>query len=248
MSSVCIVTGGGGVRIGSGICRALAAKGWTVVVADRDFATADAVADELRAAGASAVPMALDVTDAESVREVVAATLAEFGRLDALVNSAGVGLRKPGGEATREEFDRLHAINCRGPWMCIREVLPIMLEAGGGSIVNIGSVHAAGAAETFTLYAATKAALAALTRGIARDYGLRNIRCNIVHPGAVEARGNEHLLDDFVATKQMLPTAVEAIDIGNAVAFLISAEARSITGAELFVDGGATAMLFEQSQ
>ncbi|GAA1592964.1 SDR family oxidoreductase [Kribbella sancticallisti] len=240
--NVCIVTGGGGVRIGSGICRALAAKGWTVVVADRDLVAAEGVVDELRAGGASAVPMALDVTDAESVRAVVAATLAEFGRLDALVNSAGVGLRKPGAEATPEEFDELHAINYRGPWTCIREVLPIPLENGGGAIVNIGSVHAAGAAETFTLYAATKAALAALTRGIARDYGRRNI----VHPGAVESRGNEHLLADFVATKQMLPTAVEAIDIGNAVAFLLSAEARAITGVELFVDAGTTAMLFEQ--
>ena len=243
---VCIVTGGGGARIGSGICRALAAKGWTVVVADLDLATAEAVVDELRAGGADAVPMALDVTDAESVREVVAATVESFGRIDALVNSAGVGLRKLGVEATPEEFDSLHAINYRGPWTCIREVLPLMVEAGGGSIVNIGSVHAAGAAETFTLYAATKAALASLSRGIARDYGLQNIRCNIVHPGAVEARGNEHLLADFVATKQMLPTTIEAIDIGNAVAFLISPEARSITGVELFVDAGTTAMLFEQ--
>jgi NAD(P)-dependent dehydrogenase (short-subunit alcohol dehydrogenase family) len=244
--SVCIVTGGGGVRIGNGICRALAAKGWTVVVADQDLPAAEAVVEELRGAGATAVPMALEVTDPESVREVVTATVTEFGRLDALVNSAGVGLRKHGGEATPEDFDRVHSINYRGPWNCIREVLPIMLRNGGGSIVNIGSVHAAGAAETFTLYAATKAALAALTRGIARDYGLRNIRCNIVHPGAVESRGNEHLLADFVATKQMLPNAIESIDIGNAVAFLLSAEARAITGVELFVDAGTTAMLFEQ--
>jgi NAD(P)-dependent dehydrogenase (short-subunit alcohol dehydrogenase family) len=222
----------------------LVAKGWSVVVADQDLAAAEAVVGELRAAGGKAVAMALDVTDGESVREVVAATVGEFGTVDALVNSAGVGLRKEGGEATPEEFDRVHAINYRGPWTCIREVLPVMLENGGGSIVNIGSVHAAGAAETFTLYAGTKAALAALSRGIARDYGRRGIRCNIVHPGAVEARGNEHLLQDFVATRQMLPDAVEAIDIGNAVAFLLSAEARAITGVELFVDAGTTAMLF----
>ncbi|WP_112238456.1 SDR family NAD(P)-dependent oxidoreductase [Kribbella monticola] len=244
--SVCIVTGGGGVRIGNGICRALAAKGWTVVVADQDLPAAEAVVEELRGAGAHAVPMFLDATDADSVREVVAATVREYGRIDALVNSAGVGLRKLGADATPEDFDRVHAINYRGPWTCIREVLPVMLAGGSGSIVNIGSVHAAGAAETFTLYAATKAALAALTRGIARDYGLRNIRCNIVHPGAVESRGNEHLLADFVATKQMLPTAIESIDIGNAVAFLLSTEARAITGIELFVDAGTTAMLFEQ--
>lgn len=241
---VCIVTGGGGPRIGNGICRALAAKGWEVVVADQDLAAAEAVVEELRSAGGVAVPKLLDVTDVESVREVVAATAAEFGRIDALVNSAGVGLRGPGVEATAEEFDRLHAINYRGPWLCIKEVVPVMLANGGGSIVNIGSVHAAGAAETFTLYAATKAALAALTRGTARDYGQHGIRCNIVHPGAVESRGNEHLIEGFVATRQMLPTAVEAIDIGNAVAFLVSAEARAITGVELFVDGGTTAMLF----
>jgi NAD(P)-dependent dehydrogenase (short-subunit alcohol dehydrogenase family) len=242
--SVCIVTGGGGPRIGNGICRALSAKGWTVVVADQELPAATAVADELRAAGGKAVPMVLDVTDVDSVREVVSATVGEFGRIDGLVNSAGVGLRKDGAEATPEEFDRVHAINYRGPWTCIREVLPVMLENGGGSIVNIGSVHAAGAAETFTLYAGTKAALAALSRGIARDYGRRGVRCNIVHPGAVEARGNEHLLEEFVASRQMLPAAVEAIDIGNAVAFLLSAEARAITGVELFVDAGTTAMLF----
>ncbi|ADB30578.1 short-chain dehydrogenase/reductase SDR [Kribbella flavida DSM 17836] len=243
---VCLVTGGGGARIGGGICRVLAAKGWTVVVADQDLGAAKAVAEELRAAGATAVEMSLDVTDAGSVRNVVAATADAYGRIDALVNSAGVGLRKPGAAATPEEFDRLHAINYRGPWTCIREVVPVMLATGGGSIVNIGSVHAAGAAETFTLYAATKAALAALTRGIARDYGRQNIRCNIVHPGAVEAPGNEHLLADFVGTKQMLPAAIEPTDIGNAVAFLLSPEARSITGVELFVDAGTTAMLFEQ--
>ncbi|MEU4395378.1 SDR family oxidoreductase [Kribbella sp. NPDC023855] len=244
--SVCVVTGGGGPRIGNGICRALVGKGWDVVVADLDLAAAEGVVEELRAAGGNAVPVALDVTDVESVRACVAAAVAEFGRIDAWVNSAGVGLRKGGAEATPEEFDRLHAINYRGPWTCIREVLPVMLENGGGSIVNIGSVHAAGAAASFTLYAATKAALTALTRGIAQDYGRRGIRCNIVQPGAVESRGNAHLLDEFVATRQMLPTAVESIDIGNAVAFLLSTEARAITGVELFVDAGTTAMLFEQ--
>ncbi|GAA3551218.1 SDR family oxidoreductase [Kribbella ginsengisoli] len=242
--SVCIVTGGGGPRIGNGICRALSAKGWTVVVADRDLAAAVGVADELRAAGGEAVAMELDVTDVESVRGVVAATVAEFGRIDGLVNSAGVGSRGDGAEASPEEFDRVNGINYRGPWTCIREVVPVMVEGGGGSIVNIGSVHSAGAADTFTLYAGTKAALAALSRGIARDYGRRGIRCNIVHPGAVEVRGNEHVLDEFVAKQQMLPAAVEAIDIGNAVAFLLSAEARAITGVELFVDAGTTAMLF----
>ncbi|MEV6287580.1 SDR family oxidoreductase [Kribbella sp. NPDC051770] len=242
---VCVVTGGGGVRIGSGICRALAAKDWTVVVADQDLAAAELVSEELQAGGATAAAMRLDVTDTESVREVVAATVTAYGRIDAWVNSAGVGLRKLGTEATPEEFDRLHAINYRGAWTCIREVVPVLLDNGGGGIVNIGSVHAAGAAETFTLYAATKAALAALTRGIARDHGRENIRCNIVHPGAVEARGREHLLADFVADHQMLPTPVEAIDIGNAVAFLLSPEARAITGVELFVDAGTTAMLFD---
>ncbi|MEV8375120.1 SDR family oxidoreductase [Kribbella sp. NPDC056861] len=241
---VCIVTGGGGVRIGGGICRALGSKGWTVVVADQDLAAATAVADEVQAAGGVAVARGLEVTDGESVRELVASVVAEFGRIDGLVNSAGVGSRGPGAGASPEEFDRVHAINYRGPWSCIKEVLPVMLEGGGGSIVNIGSVHAAGAAETFTLYAGTKAALAALTRGTARDYGRQGIRCNIVHPGAVESRGNEHLLDEFVASRQMLPNAVEASDIGNAVAFLLSAEARAITGVELYVDAGTTAMLF----
>jgi NAD(P)-dependent dehydrogenase (short-subunit alcohol dehydrogenase family) len=238
---VCIVTGGGGVRIGHGIAEALAAKGWTVVVADADLSSAEAVADRI---GGTALP--LDVTDSASVTALVDTVRARFGRLDGLVNSAGVGLWVRAGDVTEEQFDRLHAINVRGPWRMIRAALPLMLDGGGGAIVNIGSVHSRAAEVEYSIYAGTKAALAALTRGVARDYGRRGIRANIVHPGAVEPESRERDLDAFVAAHQMLPSAVRPVDIGNAVAFLLSAEACAITGAELFVDGGMTAMLVDR--
>lgn len=240
--TVCIVTGGGGVRIGHGISEALAAKGWTVVVADADLAAAEAVAHRI---GGTALP--LDVTDAGSVTALMDTVRVRFGRLDGLVNSAGVGLWVRAGDVTDAQFDRLHAINVRGPWRMIRAALPQMLDGGGGAIVNIGSVHSRSAEVEYSIYAGTKAGLAALTRGVARGYGPSGIRCNIVHPGAVEPDGREHDLDAFVAAHQMLPSAVRPIDIGNAVAFLLSAEARAITGAELFVDGGMTAMLVDRS-
>jgi NAD(P)-dependent dehydrogenase (short-subunit alcohol dehydrogenase family) len=240
--AVGIVTGGGGVRIGHGICAALAAKGWTVVVADADLGAAEAVAERI---GGTALP--LDVTDTASVAGLVDTVRERFGRLDGLVNSAGVGLWVRAGDVTDEQFDRLHAINVRGPWRMIRAALPVMIDGGGGAIVNIGSVHAAAAEVEYSIYAGTKAGLAALTRGVARDYGRRGIRANIVHPGAVEQEGRERELDAYVASKQMLPHAVRPIDIGNAVAFLLSDEARAITGAELFVDGGSTAMLYDRT-
>jgi NAD(P)-dependent dehydrogenase (short-subunit alcohol dehydrogenase family) len=163
------------------------------------------------------------------------------------VNSADVGLWARAGDVTDEQFNRLHAINVRGPWRMIRAALPLLVDGGGGAIVNIGSVHSAAAEPDYSIYAGTKAALAALTRGVARDYGRSGIRCNIVHPGAVNPDGREGDLDAFVAAHQMLPSAARPIDVGNAVAFLLSAEARAITGAELFVEGGTTAMLVDRT-
>lgn len=248
---VVLVTGGGGPKIGRGISTALAQQGYLVVVADRRGDAADAVARELIEAGHQAAAAVIDVADPVSVAAGIAEVLNRFGTVDALVNSAGIGLQALAGDVTIDEFDRLFAINVRGPWLCTRAVLPSMLNHGSGSIVNIGSVHAAGGEEHNSLYSASKAAAAALARGIARDYGHLRIRCNTVHPGAVaDPRSTAASADGaparFLIERQMTPDPIDPQHIGKAVAFLLSDAAASITGTELFVDAGTSAMLFDR--
>lgn len=251
-----LVTGGGGAGIGLGICSALAARGFRVWVADVDESAASRVAEHLRKGGGEAVPVLLDVSEVTSVASRIEELLAREDRLDAIVNSAGVGLVRPLGGVTPEEFDRLLAIDLRGTWLCIRAALPAMVSAGVGSIVNIGSIHSRGAAIGYGVYAAAKAGLVALTRAVALDYGAHGIRCNIVHPGLVDSPQTRALVGawadpdewmaKFQATRQAMPRPVTPIDVGRAVAFLVSEDAAAITGTELFVDAGSAALLFDR--
>ncbi|MEA5457267.1 SDR family oxidoreductase [Sinomonas sp. JGH33] len=253
---VCLVTGGGGPHVGWGICEALAQHGYHVVVADRSLRAAEGTVARLAGLGHhQATAVAVDVANTESVESCVGGVLARLGRIDGLVNSAGVGLDSPLTETTPEQFDRLMHVNVRGALWCARAVAPAMAEAGGGSIVNIGSVHARNAAPGYGLYAATKAALVAMSRALATELGPDRIRCNVVHPGAVRQEGDldpvtgdpevrsRHLA--FADTRQILHCPVRPIDVGNAVAFLVSDSSRMVTGTELMVDGGTTALLHD---
>jgi NAD(P)-dependent dehydrogenase (short-subunit alcohol dehydrogenase family) len=253
-----VVTGGGGPGIGSAISRALAADGFTVWVADADQAAAEQAAEAIGRAGAGgqAVPRQLDVADEDAVEALFAEVAASHGSLHALVNSAGIGLQADVAEVKTADYDRVMGVNLRGAWLCTRAALRLMHQ--GGAIVNIGSVHATGAERGHAVYAATKTGLVALTRATARDYGVAGVRCNIVHPGAVDSpqtrklsaeRGEdpEAMLGQFTRVRQMLPRPVSADDVGSAVAFLVSDRAAAITGVELPVDGGLTAMLWDNA-
>lgn len=253
---VCVVTGGGGGGIGRGICAAVATRGFTVIVADRDAGAAASVAQQLRAAGHAARELPLDVGDPDAVAGGIDRVRREVGRVDALVNSAGIGLVKPAAAISLEEYEYLMRTDLRGAWLCARAVLPAMVEAGGGSIVNIGSVQALGPHTGYAIYAAAKAGLVGLTRGIAADYGPAGVRCNIVHPGLVDSPQNRRIIGQwadaeawmarYLRTRQMLPRAIAPEDVGATVAFLVSDEARAITAAEIVVDGGSSAMAFDR--
>jgi NAD(P)-dependent dehydrogenase (short-subunit alcohol dehydrogenase family) len=173
----------------------------------------------------------------------------ERKRLDILVNNAGIGLVRPIAEASEEEFDQLAAIDLRGMWLCCKYAIPHMRRQKEGSIVNIASVHSRATLPQFGLYAAMKAGVAGLTRGIAVQYGPEGIRANTVSPGLVDGRQTrdivaqlsddvEGYLNDFVRCEQTLPKLIQPEDIGNLVAFLASDDARMITGVEIPVDAG----------
>ncbi|WP_431230664.1 SDR family NAD(P)-dependent oxidoreductase [Paenarthrobacter nicotinovorans] len=252
---VCLVTGGGGVHVGWGICLALAQQGYHVVVADKSIEAAGSAVERLGALGFPASALAIDVADVASFDSRIADVLGRLGRLDGLVNSAAVGLSEMLTTISPSQFDQLMHVNVRGALWLARAAAEPMAAAGGGSIVNIGSVHGHHAAHGYGLYAATKAALVAVSRGLAIELGPDRIRCNVVHPGAVRQEADldsetgdpevRSRHEDFVVKRQMLHQSIRPIDVGNAVAFLISESGQMITGTELTIDAGTSALLHD---
>ena len=249
-----IVTAGAGQGIGHGITETLSAAGWAVVIADNHEERANALATKLEKAGGEVEIVTVDAIDPDAPRQVVDATLARFGRIDGLVNNIGIGLTKEAGAVTDEEFLRLFNVDFMTSFRFVKASLPA-LRAVSGSIVNIGSVHAKLNAPKYALYAATKAALEAFTRGLAVDYGREGVRANMVHPGLVESPQNEALLanlvpnarqwmDEFAEKRQCIPRLATAHEVGELVAFLLGDKSKLITGQSIFIDGGTTSMLW----
>jgi len=253
-----IVTGGAGAGIGHGITEVLAREGWAVVIVDLHEQNAQELAARLADEGHPTKVVIADIT-AEGTPEIcVQAAVETFGRLDGLVNSAGVGLTKLAGDVTDEEFYRLFNVDFMAAFRFTRTALP-ELQKRGGAIANIGSIHARLNAQKYALYAATKAALEAFTRGVAVDYGIKGVRANSVHPGLIESPQNEALLanlvpnprkwmDDFAGERQCIPRLASAHEVGELVAFLLGEKSRAITGQSIFIDGGTTSLLWNNER
>lgn len=255
---VAMVTGGGGLGIGHGISKTLARDGAHVVVAEIDSGAAESVCQKIRAEGGQATAVVCDVSQAKQVKDVIDQIVTEHHRLDVLVNNAGVGLIRPPAEASEEEFNHLMSIDLRGVWLCSKYAVPHMQRQRSGSIVNISSVHSRATLPRFGLYAAMKAGVCGLTRGMAVEYGPDGIRVNTVCPGLVDSPQNHEILariapdpvewmENFVRRDQLLPLMIEPEDIGRVVSFLASDDSRAITGAEIPVDGGTWAQLTSRS-
>jgi NAD(P)-dependent dehydrogenase (short-subunit alcohol dehydrogenase family) len=232
---VCLITGGAG-GIGAETCRLLSSHGARVVVADIAGERAEEVAASLRARGAEAM-----------FHQV----MARFGRLDAIDNNAALlspdMARRDGDieQMATADWDMTFAVNTRGTMIACREALKIMSAQGSGAIVNTASNLALQGNIIQAAYAASKAAVIQMTRSIATSHGKRGIRCNAVLPGLTgTAAALAHLPDELRATVEeetLTPYLGQPADIAHAVAFLISDEARYITGQCLVVDGGTSA-------
>jgi 3-oxoacyl-[acyl-carrier protein] reductase len=236
---VALVTGGSR-GIGAAIAKRLARDGAAVAITYTSAKQkADDVVRDIEGAGGRALAIRADSGDAEAVKRAVAETLRAHKRIDVLVNNAGVATIAPLESFTLEDFDRLLAVNVRGVWVASQEAARHMTD--GGRIITIGSTNAdrmpfAGGGP----YAMTKAAVAGLTRGLARDLGPRGITVNNVQPGPVDTDMNPATgpfaenMKNFMA----LPRYGKADEIAAMVAYLASDEAAFVTGASLTIDGG----------
>ena len=246
---VAIITGGGGA-IGRATARRLAAEGAAVVVGDRLAASAESVADGIRADGGRSIAMVVDVTDEASVGALVDGALAAYGRIDILHNNAGVLLPGSVTEVAVEAWSKTLAVNVTGAFLCSRAVLPAMISAGRGSIIHTSSVSGVVGEAGIAAYCASKGALVMLARQMAVDYARQGIRVNALCPGwidtpfndpAIERAGGKEALAPFIDVFVPMGRQGTPEEVADAVAFLASDDSRYMTGAVLVVDGGLTA-------
>ena len=240
---VAIVTGAGN-GIGAGTARLFAAEGAKVAATDVDAAGLDDTLKAIEAAGGAVAGFAHDIASEAAWADVVAKTIATFGRLDILINVAGIHPQAQLGSITLDDWNHIIAVDLTGPFLGTQAVLPAFLANGGGAIVNVSSVSAF-VPSGFTHYNAAKAGVRALTRSTAFSYTKAGIRANAVYPGLIETNLTKAPLAD-PATRAKLeagtftPFFGQPADIAYGILFLASDEARFVTGADLTVDGGRT--------
>lgn len=244
---VAIVTGAS-ANIGEACAKMLAAQGAGVVIADINMAGATRVADDITAAGGEAMAHHVDLGDEASIIALIAATIARFGRLNILHNNAantGAGQMIRDGALTtmdQDVWDAAFAINTRGTMLMTKHALPHLIAAGGGSIINTGSGVSLLGDVLNPAYSASKAAVNALTRNTATQFGRQNVRCNAILPGLVlspvaRAQMTEAQLA-MIQRHVLLPRESVADDIAGAVTWLASDLASFVTGQIISVDGG----------
>lgn len=241
---IVVLTGGSG-DLGGATARLLATEGATVVNIDRVAAGGWG--------GLAVKDTVADITDPSSVERAIADVVTEFGAPHVLVNAAGIiGRPAPSHESTVEEFDLIFDVNVKGVWLMTRAVVPHMIEAGRGSIVNFSSIHGITGGKNVPLYHATKGAVRLLSKSDAATYGQHGIRVNSIHPGSMDTRmsrssAQRSPIGPAAYYRQLvggnpLPRQGKPDEIAYAVLYLASHEAGFTTGAELVVDGGYTAV------
>jgi len=237
--------------MGAATARRFAREGAKVVIADQLEADGRKVAEDINAAnaaGGEAVFLHLDVTDEANWMQVVDETVRRFGKLDIMVNNAGISGSAVADLMDTNAWDKLMAVNSRGVFLGTKYAVQAMKQSGGGSVVNLSSISGnTGQTMTHMGYNASKGAVRTLTKSTAVQFGKDGIRANSVHPGLMPPmRTSGATADPAVRAKMLqavpLRRAGEVDEVANAILFLASDEASYITGAELYVDGGYLAV------
>ena len=248
-----VLVTGGALGIGRATCLLLAREGASVAITDVRDHDGRALATEIEQAGGRASYWHLDVSREDQVRHVFDQVVRAMGPITVLVNNAGIaGANKPTHEITEAEWDAVQAVNVKGVFLCTKHVIPGMMQAGGGSIINLSSIYGLVGGADVPPYHASKGAVRLMTKTDALLYAKERIRVNSVHPGyiwtpMVEGVGRGDGSGDVDAFRRQvgelhpLGHLGEPDDIAYGILYLASDEAKFVTGAELIIDGGYTA-------
>ena len=243
-----VIVTGGGRGIGRAIVERFAAEGADVLVLGRTEETLVATVTAVEATGGKAWGERVDVTSTTDLHRVVAAATARWGRIDVLVNNAGIGIETPFLEIPEEEWDQVIATNLKAPFLLSQLVAREMARTGGGAIVHIASIDASGGDGPYASYNASKAGLLGLNRTMALELAQHGIRVNCVSPGftrtdmteqGVPSGTMDYLLHSF--DRVPMQRLVEPEEVAAACAYLASDDASGVTGIDLTVDCGLTA-------
>jgi 2-deoxy-D-gluconate 3-dehydrogenase len=240
---VALVTGGNG-GIGLGMARGLAEAGAAIAIAGRNAAKSEAAAADLAKLGVKTAVLSADVTDDAQCRKLVEDTVARLGRLDILVNNAGINIRKPAQDLSTVEWKEVVDTNLTSAFTCSQAAYPAMKQAGGGKIINIGSMLSIFGAPFAPAYGASKGGVVQLTKALATGWAKDNIQVNAVLPGWIDtdltraARNEVRGLNAMVLMRTPAGRWGEPRDLAGIAVFLASRASDFITGAAIPVDGG----------
>ncbi|MFW6370671.1 MAG: SDR family NAD(P)-dependent oxidoreductase [Bacteroidota bacterium] len=247
---VAVVTGGA-LGIGKATCIIMAREGAKVAITDILDEEGKQLEEKIAADGFTAKYWNLDVSSEKNVQNVFSEVKNEFGKIDVLVNNAGIsGADKPTHEITEEEWDKVMDINVKGVFFCTKHVIPYMKENKGGSIVNLSSIYGIIGAPDIPPYHASKGAVRIMTKTNALNYAADKIRVNSVHPGFIwtplveeMAKESGESVEEYrkeLDSKHPIGHVGEPEDIAHGIVYLTSDEAKFVTGSELVIDGGYT--------
>jgi 2-dehydro-3-deoxy-D-gluconate 5-dehydrogenase len=240
---VALITGGNG-GIGLGMARGLAGAGASIMIAGRNADKSKAAAEDLSALGVETAVISVDVADPASCAAMVAGTIRELGRLDILVNNAGINIRKQPEQLSAAEWREVLSINLDGAFYCAQAAYPELVKAGGGKIINIGSMLSIFGTSFATAYAASKGGIVQMTKALAAAWAKDNIQVNAILPGWIDteltqrARAEVDGLHDRVLARTPAARWGTPGDFGGIAVFLASPAADFVTGTAIPVDGG----------
>jgi glucose 1-dehydrogenase len=240
-----VVVTGSGKGIGKAIALAFAKGGYSVVTNDRDAKPAEDTAKEIIDKGGTAYPIRADISESGEVDQLIAGAIEKFGRIDVLVNNAGIQNPKEFLELSVDEWKKIIDVNLTGTFMCSQRAARHMAERGGGVIINISSVHQVIPRPMYAHYAASKGGVKLLTETMALELADKNIRVNAIAPGAIETGMNKDIMADIKKKRELLSMIPmhrmgKPEEIAYMAIFLASGKAKYVTGATFFVDGGLT--------